>query len=324
MNRTLKLNKLHFIALFLTLFMISFFGFSCFSYKKVSADGYDDYYGTSEYTLDEIANLYSNGDLSEDAIEAGCGELTAGLQEYLFLDTDGYLHFDYDGSPDYNIEAVFCVERNVNAMNELVDLGLGYIEDVSFEFILDPGHSLCGLDNQTRAVSNFFEIYNFKLRWNKATISGNSQFAVVMGMVFLIADIGLVAQTTPLKRILLNLTEPATVQEILAEVVKELKKDLSHTALEFAVMNIFDEEINPNTIEMIAAIIGMAANYIHTGTAFTSAFKVIAGLFLPSMLDCLISMYLALFFDSGLNMIACWFPTRRDDVWGIALKPICY
>ncbi|MBQ8295157.1 MAG: hypothetical protein IJX87_01850 [Clostridia bacterium] len=308
-----KKNKFHILAMALCLFMLAFVSLTPFTYKTALADDYD---WQSEYTVEEVSSLYTNNESESSVDEKNFSYLRAVKNCISF---DDYDHLVLDTGEAYSVadvEAVEAVEKNIQAMNELADLGLGYINE-DFEFVFDEESNSFYQLAKSRSLA-------FKLTWRKATLyCYDNDYATAISTLFLAVKLGTSLLTHSVTDMLTIYSNSFEVQNLLQNANYYIYSDICsniNDEIFWEVIN-FNVGVNAEAYYQIADIINKVLNSISKGCIFMTAFKIICDLILPSYLDCFITLYTTIHFGSGVKVSGCWWPSRRDTL-GVSLEAI--
>ena len=302
MSHFFKKHKFHLMALSLCLFLLACFCLSPFAYKKMYV--YRSVAESGYYDALQLEQYYSNSDITSEEIENITDEYTEEYMEYLHFDGQ-CLFFDIEHAPCETTEmqnAVVMIYNNVQAMNELVDLGAGVIDE-NYEFVFQ------GEDEYFQ----LFRAWGFKLKWNKASACFSGEFAIGMSLFFLIMRLINYAPNQSLSRMLNDLQSESYVQNLMRAAIMDASTALWDDFLSFF--------IETETILNLVQIVGILSTIIGSANIFVRVVKIVIDLLLPSVTDSLIVLYNAMINGRGAKLTCCWFPWRRDVV-GTSLKVI--
>ena len=201
----------------------------------------------------------------------------------------------------HDIAVVRLIHENINAMNELVDAGIGHINDRG-EFIVDVTD-----DSIAR-----FRLYNFYLKWNSLSFYCDEQMAIVFAGVFLIARMVVGNRQTKLTNAMTTLqTQPEKVSRAISDVLDELPNDIINKMIAF-----FSDDVFSYVINLCSTFSTLLGTTTPLGLILL-AVKYI----LPSYLDCIIVLYKSIKYGNGMELKACWIPTWWDK-FGVSIKSI--
>lgn len=257
----------------------------------------------SEYVHFDDENA-SNGKLiiDETPIEEKYGAI---IYEEGFYDPDFDEDKDtYDIAEDeedaYNIAVVRMIHKNVTAMNEMVDEGLGHINN-NYEFVFDV------TDERTAR----WVTYYFNFSWRGIYWDADSEIATIFALVVL----GFKAFFRS-KDLIATYRKLSYDYEKLAYVIEQalfiMPTDIAAQMVAF-----FSNEVIANLINICSW-----AMEIFTGTKILrKVFDIVIGLCTPSFVDCMVILYNAEKNGVGIAVRAFWIPPRGER-FGVAIKSL--
>ena len=287
--------KFHTLAILLCVFMsLSFCIFSFYMPKIVFA-----VQPTS--SPEDTATYFSNNNYTEEEIDRYTIESTEIFYDALSYDGE-FLTFDSTSvtpvSNEHN-ELVRMISANVDAMNELVREGVGYIDE-NYEF-------------QPTVEDEYLQrytAYNFKLKWNKASACLDGNFAIASSLFFLISKIYFNGEKFKIENSLDYLTDETFIDSLLETAENECLS---------LVASITFSTFDLDAIYNIASTMIDFRAILTASNLYLKIINIIIFLLLPSIADCSIVLYNSLFFDRGAKIVGCWIPTRKDRL-GVSLS----
>lgn len=352
MFKFLKKYKLQAIAIFLSLFIFTFFCTSSASLIVASANS------TSNKTL-VLNNFFSKSTLSKETINSLSDSQLDKIYSYLL----GKNNFTRSNTnDDYSSESLAAHFTNSEYSEADIDIltyeyteqyrqylsfnDEGYlifdiseieiasdIEYAAIETITENVHVMNKLvEKEVGHINEEFEfvideekiendptynydaIWGFELSWNKVSACFHQDSALILSVVLLFCRLTLHTLFFSIEDIFEELSEQAVVTQTINEAIEEGCEDIIEAEL-YQLLGFFNGEI----IIDILNIIQLNVELFKVTTIFGTVFSLILSLLLPSTLDCIIVLYNSMVNSCGAKLIGCWFPTF-DDRLGVSLE----
>lgn len=233
----------------------------------------------------------------------------------------------------YKVATVRAIRRNLNAMNELVDEELGYINYAyEFVFYIDPADvEIPPMESNSEqtppeepdpdpttppaeeppldsaALSWYWE--NPTLAWNKFSVNMGSGLAIIFSIATLIIQYGLYG---------FDIFDNTSVNDM---------ETIINNTITTCVLSVSDD-LAAGFVGLVSTpLFGVLANVFSYMLQFTShtpiiaVIRIVLSIMLPSLLDGIIVLYRAIAFNEGAELTACWIPTWWDK-WGFSIKSV--
>jgi hypothetical protein len=279
---------------------LSFGVFSVYAPKVAFAEDNVEDYARPE----ELMQYYTNGGYSEAEADQFARELEVVFGEAISIES-GYIVFDPDNvepTMDNHEELVEFITANVNAINQLVEEGVGCVDDYG-EF-----HPSISDEYAMR-----YAAWNFKLKWNRVSVNLFGDFATASSLILLMAKIYFHGQSFSVK------------EDFGALEDRDYLEDLIHIAYNDGCSAYIQSKIavidELATINSIYSTFMAIKNIVQSANLYLKIINVVMDLLLPSIADCLITLYNSILFNRGVGIIGCWFPWRGNSL-GVSLSVI--
>ncbi len=359
MKKLLK-NHTIFTALFLCLIMAATFVISPFVNRRVeavheefenSAGNYNpsDYWALDGEELEQYLDSFmSNNDLTDDYIGSIEDEITEKFGDYVGPDPDtGILsldthyfeenfaeersdicdifgnvysaQFDLDALTDEQvailnamlgddtegdnyrkeIAAVNMIRDNIALMCELADEEVGYINN-NYEFVF----------YETNDYVQQWRLWGCTLRWNRLELKFDSDYAILFALLTLAIRAGLVGWDVV--DALTVIDKDQMIADILKIALMSLPSDIAA-----GMVGLYTDHV----ISDLANVVSIALQIVGNSSLFTRVTKLLLAKFVPSIVDGVVVLYNAIYYNKGVKLTACWVQTWRYK-WGFSIKSI--
>ncbi len=276
--------------------------------------------------FDQLANSYLTGnDISDEYIDEQTEEITQQYIEYVHFDDNNaskrkliidetpidmkYGAIIYEEEIDiseqieneedaYNIAVIRMIHKNVNAMNQMVEEELGYInDDYEFEF------------NETDESYARWRMNKPIWSWNCVRIPADSDWAIFFASFFLF-----------FKTAFNTVVSCMEAFDSLKTKYEQLADKIQY-ALFYVPNDIATQMVAFFSNTMVSSLIGICSwvlQVVSSTHPFLRALFIIVDICTPSLLDCIVILYNAAL-NRSINVKICWIPTWWDN-WGISIQ----
>ena len=261
--------------------------------------------------IDYVESLYTNGGMTDEELAEGELEINETYGQFLAFNEEDELTFseNIQSMDGLDPEIVEMIQNNVDAMNFLVEEGVGYINsDAEFVF------------TETDEYFQQFRSWGFNLRWNRMWASYDKDYATIFAIFFLAVSLkGIVGdfikkpQQIDGSQIAAYVNDKSTLETL----IYEARRTAMASGLRSEIANFVKDQ----RLATLYLLVGEATSLVAGSTLFGKILKVALAFISPSISDCLLILYNAGRFQKGVSVTVCWIPTRRDRL-GVTFKTL--
>ena len=272
-------------------------------FEEGQADKHFSTYGMSD---DYVDRLY-------DDIERTYGQYVSLDGDFIAFDMEPFIHTygnfledSYELSilseeGEFEVRTLRMINQNMSVMNELVEEGYGYIND--------------NLEIEFYHEDDYFQLWSVGkpiFRWNKVTITGDSDVAILVSIITL--ALRTIFHAASIESCIRSLSDDgdAVLVAVLRECIVALPSDIAG-----GIVGLLSDPV----ISILANSFSILVTLAENSDVILKVIMLLISIWLPSIVDGMVVLYNACKYDKGVEIKRCWIPWKGDKL-GYSIKSI--